>query len=87
MWDSYEVDSAIGVKSEARFDFSLENFESYFEPSRNTLGLDPKRPTSAKPGSVEKVTTLAARYAAGLPLWHTADCSDHSAAAQVEADH
>ena len=30
-----------------------------------------------RPGSEEKVTMLAARYAAGLPLWHNDDCYDH----------
>ena len=34
-------------------------------------------PTDAKPGSEDKVRMLSARYAAGLPLWHDADCYDH----------
>jgi hypothetical protein len=42
-----------------------------------SLGIDPAQPTDAKPGSEEKVVTLAARYAAGLPLWHTDDRYDH----------
>ena len=33
-------------------------------------GVDPLIPTEAKPGSEEKVKMLAARYAAGIPLWH-----------------
>jgi hypothetical protein len=41
------------------------------------LGIDPARPTEGKPGSEEKVQMLAARYAAGLPLWHEEDCYDH----------
>jgi hypothetical protein len=41
------------------------------------LGIDPTKPTAAKPGSEEKVLMLAARYAAGVPLWHTRDCYDH----------
>ena len=41
------------------------------------LGHDPAQPTDAKPGSAEKVLTLAARYASGLPLWHTDDRYDH----------
>lgn len=41
------------------------------------LGIDPTQPTSAKPGSEEKVLMLAARYAAGVPLWHDKDCYDH----------
>ena len=42
------------------------------------MGIDPARPTEAKPGSEDKVLVLAARYAAGLPLWHTDDCCDHA---------
>ena len=38
---------------------------------------DPLAPTEAKPGSQDKVKTLAARYAAGIPLWHDSDCYDH----------
>ena len=40
-------------------------------------GVDPELPTDAKPGSDDKVLMLAARYAAGLPLWHNSDCYDH----------
>lgn len=43
-----------------------------------SLGIDPGAPTVAKPGSEEKVLMLAARYAAGVPLWHEKDCYDHS---------
>ena len=42
------------------------------------LGLEPGSATPAKPGSEAKVLMLAARYAAGLPLWHDSDCYDHS---------
>jgi hypothetical protein len=42
-----------------------------------SLGVDPATPTGAKPGSEEKVLMLAARYAAGMPLWHDDDCYDH----------
>ena len=42
------------------------------------LGLEPGAATPAKPGSEAKVLMLAARYAAGLPLWHDSDCYDHS---------
>ncbi len=86
MVHSDEVYSDIGLKMRTGFDFDFANLVPYMEPSRETLGLDPRRPTSAKPGSVEKVTTLAARYAAGLPLWHTADCSDHSASGRDQTD-
>ena len=46
------------------------------------FGVDPRQPTKARPGSDEKVRMLAARYAAGLPLWHEEDCYDHSEAAE-----
>lgn len=49
--------------------FEAEDFEA--------MGIDPLIPTEAKPGSEDKVLVLAARYAAGLPLWHNNDCYDH----------
>jgi len=48
------------------------------------FGVDPRQPTKARPGSDEKVRMLAARYAAGLPLWHEEDCYDHSEAEDSE---
>lgn len=54
---------------EDTFDFEDIDFEA--------LGIDPGAPTEAKPGSEEKVLMLAARYAAGVPLWHDSDCYDH----------
>ena len=51
--------------------------EEYPEIDFAALGLNPASPTGAKPGSEEKVCMLAARYAAGLPLWHNEDCVDH----------
>jgi hypothetical protein len=35
--------------------------------------IDPTLPTSAQAGSPEKVRVIAARYAAGLPLWNPED--------------
>jgi hypothetical protein len=49
----------------------------YEEEDFDALGINPGSPTVAKPGSEDKVTMLAARYAAGMPLWHTEDCYDH----------
>ena len=46
----------------------------------NELGVDPRNPTNAHPGSKDKVRMLAARYAVGLPLWHEHDCNDHGTA-------
>ena len=39
--------------------------------------VNPLDPTGAKPGSTTKVQMLAARYAAGVALWHDSDCYDH----------
>ena len=67
-----DLDLAIGTElslDEAEGEFELEDFAS--------LGIDPLTPTGAKPGSEEKVRVLAARYAAGVPLWHDSDCYDH----------
>ena len=41
------------------------------------MGFNPFEKTESKPGSEDKVQILAARYAAGLPLWHEEDCVDH----------
>lgn len=55
----------------------LSDLDAGFEEELKSLGVDPASPTAAKPGSEEKVMMLAARYAAGLPLWHGDDCYDH----------
>lgn len=62
-------DEVIEESSEFIGDFEDIDFEA--------LGIDPSSPTAAKPGTEEKVLMLAARYAAGVPLWHDSDCYDH----------
>ena len=82
---SFEVDpdldlaigSELGVE-EVDGEFCEEDFES--------LGVEPIFAAGAKPGSEEKVRMLAARYAAGLPLWHDGDCYDHGPVDLLEAD-
>ena len=64
---------------------SLDSEESFEEIDFESLGIDPACPTYAKPGSEEKVLMLAARYAAGVPLWHEKDCYDHSPGALAAA--
>lgn len=54
-----------------------EEFVEFESEDFAALGIDPYRPTRAKPGSEAKVLMLSARYAAGLPLWHTDDCYEH----------
>ena len=72
-----EVDSGLETLSEIEgFEF-LNDLDAGFEEELKSLGVDPSTPTAAKPGSEEKVMMLAARYAAGLPLWHNDDCYDH----------
>jgi hypothetical protein len=68
-----ERDLAIGEE------LSFEEMDGEYEEDLtfNFSDIDPLTPTSAKPGSIEKVKMLAARYAAGVPLWHDADCYDH----------
>ncbi len=41
------------------------------------MGIDPFKPTAARPGSEEKVLILSARYAGGIPLWHDRDSYEH----------
>jgi hypothetical protein len=60
--DSFDDDGEMG-------EFEPEDFAA--------LGIDPYKPTRAKPGSEAKVLMLSARYAAGLPLWHNEDCYEH----------
>ena len=61
-------------KTESLF---AEFMEAEFEEDFKALGIDPSTATHAKPGSDEKVIMLAARYSAGLPLWHGQDRYDH----------
>ncbi len=72
-----DVDSGLDTLSDIEgFEF-LNDLDAGFEEELKSLGVDPSAPTAAKPGSEEKVMMLAARYAAGLPLWHNDDCYDH----------
>lgn len=76
---SYFADADAGLESLADiegYEF-LSDLDAGFEEELKALGVDPSAPTAAKPGSEEKVMMLAARYAAGLPLWHGDDCYDH----------
>ena len=71
----FEVDPDldVAVGTELHFEDSAAA-ELHFD---NYLDLNPLTPTVAKPGSEEKVRMLAARYAAGVSLWHNEDCYDH----------
>jgi hypothetical protein len=58
---------------------SIGDYEEFFDEGfdYSAAGVVPSGPTDAKPGSDDKVLMLAARYAAGLPLWHNSDRYDH----------
>ena len=72
-----EMDGSLESLSEIEGYEFLSDLDAGFEEELKSLGVDPAGPTAAKPGSEEKVMMLAARYAAGLPLWHSDDCYDH----------
>ncbi len=59
-------------------DGELDDFcDEYGDVDFQSIGIDPGEPTKAQPGSEEKVLMLAARYAAGMPLWHSDDVTDY----------
>jgi hypothetical protein len=82
-FDVDEMDSDLGFTEEFQ-QSGIEGEENFEEIDFESLGIDPGAPTVAKPGSEEKVLMLAARYAAGVPLWHERDCYDHSPGAMAK---
>jgi hypothetical protein len=75
---SFEVnpDLDIAIGTEVSYEEEQES-EYVLEEEFDFADVDPLNPTGAKPGSEDKVRMLAARYAAGVPLWHDEDCNDH----------
>ena len=76
---SYYVEMELGLESLSEiegYEF-LSDLDAGFEEELRSLGVDPGSLMVVKSGSEEKVMMLAARYAAGLPLWHSDDCYDH----------
>jgi hypothetical protein len=84
-FDLDSVDSADGDRHDAAYGEDGEEVPYYTEAEFRARGVDPISPTAAKPGSEAKVLMLAARYAAGLPLWHDKDCYDHAPHAEQHA--
>jgi hypothetical protein len=74
---SFKIDPErdLAVGTELSFEDADEQYED--DLAFDFTGVDPLDPTAAKPGSIDKVKMLAARYAAGVPLWHESDCYDH----------
>lgn len=77
-FDVEEMDPELEYTAEDVEGSGLTDEANFEEIDFESLGIDPGAPTVAKPGSEEKVLMLAARYAAGVPLWHEKDCYDHS---------
>ena len=75
-----DLDIAIGTELSFEDQHELEIIEEF-----DFSNVDPLNPTGAKPGSEDKVRMLAARYAAGVPLWHDEDCYDHGPAESLES--
>ena len=75
---SFEVnpDLDIAIGTELSYD-EMQDEAELIENDFDFSDVDPLNPTGAKPGSEDKVRMLAARYAAGVPLWHDDDCYDH----------
>lgn len=75
---NYEVEQDLDNEfTDVTEEFGEEGSEFLSLEDYQAMGIDPLRPTDARPGSEEKVLMLSARYAAGLPLWHDEDCYDH----------
>ena len=76
-FDGEQAVETVDRDVETEYEGAEGDVEYYTEEQFRARGVDPVRPTTAKPGSEAKVVMLAARYAAGLPLWHDHDCYDH----------
>ncbi|MEX0704764.1 MAG: hypothetical protein WD069_21885 [Planctomycetales bacterium] len=84
---TYEVDPSLDMDEEtSNQDLIVDYDEMFEEEDFAALGIDPRAPTPAKPGSEDKVMMLAARYASGLPLWHDQDCYDHGPLAKPRSE-
>jgi hypothetical protein len=75
--DEIESEEMEYTSSGDETEYTSEYSGEFEEIDFDSLGIDPSAPTTAKPGTEEKVLMLAARYAAGVPLWHDEDCYDH----------
>ncbi|MEX0717152.1 MAG: hypothetical protein WD066_11210 [Planctomycetaceae bacterium] len=81
-----EVDPSLDVEEQSNEDLIIDYDEMFADEDFAALGIDPRAPTPAKPGSEDKVMMLAARYTSGLPLWHDQDCNDHGPRARPESE-
>jgi hypothetical protein len=77
---SFEVNPDLDIAIGTELSFEDSHEAAYADVEFDFADLNPLTPTGAKPGSEDKVRMLAARYAAGVPLWHDEDCYDHGPA-------
>ena len=64
---AYEVDPSLDAEDLSNEELITDYDEMFQEEDFAALGIDPRAPTPAKPGSEDKVLMLAARYTSGLP--------------------
>ncbi|MBC7817812.1 MAG: hypothetical protein IAG10_13045 [Planctomycetaceae bacterium] len=82
-----DLDDDAGLREDGFLVGESDDFsDEYEDVNFEAIGVHPQEPTKAKPGSEEKVLMLAARYAAGMPLWHNDDCTDHGPARDQRID-
>ncbi len=81
---SSDDSDADGLHSDALQDNEDDELVEYDDDE--LLGIDPSSPAKAIPGSEAKVLMLAARYAAGQPLWHAGDYRQHGPTADREKE-
>jgi len=78
---AFEADGMAHLEDDIELEYTedfIGDYAVYFGNDEIEVdNVDPNLPTEAKPGSDDKVLMLAARYAAGLPLWHGSDCYHH----------
>ena len=75
--DDADLDETEYVNESRDEEYSADQADEFEEIDFEALGIKPTSPTNAKPGTSEKVLMMAARYAAGVALWHSSECLDH----------
>lgn len=84
---TFEADFDLDAEIELQSGEFIGDYKEFFgDDDFDSLGIDPLTSTVAKPGSEDKVMMLAARYAAGLPLWHQDDCYDHAPSMLLDSE-
>lgn len=74
--DEYTPEAVEEMTDGDDYESSEEGNGEFEDIDFDSLGIDPGGPTTGKPGSEEKILMLAARYAAGIPLWNNRDAGN-----------